>query len=157
MLVSVTFPHAVDIAFFSILMIACVAGSIRGASGEIARLLALAGGAAAMFFLYKFLVPLWNNNTLAFSLALPAAVIIVLIINHLARKFIRILFGQPTDAIVGAVMAVIGAFLICVILMCAMCIVISENKMREVLNHSHAGRLTKPLVERIVNITENII
>ena len=150
----ITLPHSIDIAFFAIILIACIAGAIRGASGEIARLLSLLCGAAALFLLYKLFFSMWGNRPLGFTLGLISAILVVLLVNHYARKFIRLLFGQPADSVVGAIMAIIGAFLVSTMLLCGMVIVISDDAKKDVFKHSYAGRLTRPIVERIVSAND---
>ena len=150
---AVSISDTVDIAFFSVLLIACIAGTVRGASGEIARLLALVGGVAALVFTKRFLGESFAlNEMFAFSVALLAAIIVVLLVNHLARKIIRVLLGQPADAIAGAVMALISAFLILAVLVCGITIFVPQDWYEKALSDTYAERLVSPLVARINGI-----
>ena len=146
----------VDIVFFGTLLVACIAGSVRGASGEIARLLALVGGAAVVFFLHKFLMLQFEwNKMLAFSVALMVAILVVLLVNWLSRKIIRILLGQPADAIAGSVMALFGAFLILTILLSGIYIFVPRDVYENVFEDTYAEKITSPLVRHIDGIFED--
>ena len=150
---SIPIPCAVDIVFFTALIIALIAGTVRGASGEIARLLGLVCGAAAAYVSYKVLVAKFSiDPALAFAGALVVAVIVVMLTHHTARKIIRLILGQPADAISGAVMAVVGAFLILAVLWCGITIFIPQKFYDDNFANSFSKKLVHPLVEKIQEI-----
>ena len=140
----------VDIVFFSILLIATVIGTVRGASGEIARLLSLVCGAAAMWLVYRLLsASLEANSMLAFAGALLVTILVVILSHNIARKVIRLILGQPADAICGALMAFIGAFLILAVLWCGVAIFIPQRWYEDKFADSYAQKLVHPLVVKI--------
>jgi uncharacterized membrane protein required for colicin V production len=147
---AIDLPNAVDLAFLAIMLLACLAGSLRGASGEIARLLSLVAGVAAAVFLNNFLQSsLGATQALAAPCALLGGVAALLLVNRLARKGVRLIVGQPADSILGAAMAAAGAFLVFIAALCAVHLVASERINKEILTESFAGRLAAPVAERI--------
>jgi len=143
----------VDIVFFSILMIATIVGTVRGASGEIARLLSLVCGAAATWLSYRFFsAALGAGSMLAFAGALVVTILVVILTHKIARKVIRVILGQPADAIFGALMASAGAFIILAVLWCGIVIFIPQGVYDENFAPSYAQQLVHPLVVRIQEI-----
>ena len=125
----------IDIAAAVLIIVFCIAGSVRGMAGECARLLALGTGVVVVRLLYPLLkthvfdgeeIP-WR--ILAMVGAIAAAAVAGVLVHWLSKKFIRILVGQPADAIVGAAMA------------------IATTVLAIVFERSITGRCTKPLIE----------
>ena len=140
----------VDIVFFAILAIATVVGTVRGASGEIARMLSLVCGAAAMWLVYRALsASLETNQMLAFCGALLVTILVVILTHHIARKVLRLILGQPADAICGALMAFIGAFIVLSVLWCGIMIFIPQRIYENNFADSYAQKVVHPLVVKI--------
>jgi len=140
----------VDIVFFSVLLVATVVGTVRGASGELARLLSLACGAAAMWLVYRLLTAsLGANQTLAFCASMLATILVVILVHHAARKVVRLILGQPADSVCGALMALAGAFIILSVMWCGIMIFIPTGFYKTNFANSYAQRLVHPLVVMI--------
>ena len=151
MLAAIDIAQAVDYVFFAVLILAILAGSIRGASGELSRLLALVCGGAAVIMLSKFLQNSFGVSPMqAFAGAIFAGVIVVLIVNHITRKCIRIIIGQPADAIIGALMAVAGTLIVCALLLCATFLVGGEETGKMIFEDTFVGKNFSPVVQQIV-------
>jgi len=140
----------VDLVFFAVLAVAVVIGTVRGASGEIARLLSLFCGVAAIWFAYRLLAAeLGANQMLAFAGALLVTILVVILTHHLARKVIRLILGQPADAICGALMAFVGAFLILAVLWCGIMIFVPGRVYETHFENARSRKLVEPLVLKI--------
>ena len=151
MFATVDIQQGVDIAFVAIMLLACMAGSVRGASGEISRLLSLVCGVAAAYVLNGAFRSSFNLSAImAAAAAIAVGVVVALLANVVARKFIRLIFGQPADAIAGAVMSVAGALIICVLLLCVAHLLVGEETGKAVFEDSFAGKSLAPAVRRIV-------
>ena len=147
---------AVDMVFFAALAVALVAGTIRGASGEIARLFSLVCGAAAIWFIYGFLPDkITEHKALVFCGTLALTVLVVVLTHRIAKRVIRLILGQPADAVTGAIMAVIGAFLILSVLWCGIIIFIPQKIYEKHFADTHAEKLVQPLVE-IINERQSV-
>lgn len=143
----------VDIAAAVLVIVFCIAGSVRGMAGECARLLALGTGVLVVRLVYPLLkthvfvgeeIP-WR--VLAMVGAIVAAAILGVLVHWLSKKFIRILVGQPADAIVGAGMAIATTVLAIVVGLFFLYAVPNENLREVVFERSVTGRCTKPLIE----------
>lgn len=143
----------IDIAAAVLIIVFCIAGSVRGMAGECARLLALGTGVVVVRLLYPLLkthvfdgeeIP-WR--ILAMVGAIAAAAVAGVLVHWLSKKFIRILVGQPADAIVGAAMAIATTVLAIVVGLFFLYSVPSESLHEIVFERSITGRCTKPLIE----------
>lgn len=151
MLATINIQQGVDIAFVAILLLACMAGSVRGASGEISRLLSLVCGVAAAWALNMVFRTSFDLSViLAAVAAVASGVVVALLANVVARRFIRLIFGQPADAIAGAAMSIAGALIVCVLLLCVAHLFVGEEAGKAIFEDSFAGKSLAPAVQRIV-------
>jgi len=140
----------VDIVFFTILLVSTVVGTVRGASGEIARLLSLVCGALAMWLAQRFLTSsLGVGQMPAFCVALLATILVVILAHKIARKVIRLILGQPADSICGALMAFTGAFIILAVMWCGIMVFIPQRVYDNYFADSYAKKAVHPLVVKI--------
>ena len=147
---SIPVPCTVDIVFYAMLLIALIVGSVRGASGEIARLVSLVCGAAATYFAYKFFKTSFGvGSPLSFCAAFVIAILIVVLTHRIIRHSLRLVLGQPADALTGAVMALIGAFIVFAVLLCGATMFVPKEMYDENVKDSHANKLVHPLIMKI--------
>lgn len=153
MLDNVNAAACIDIAVAVLVIVFCIAGSVRGMAGECARLLALGTGVAVVRLVYPLLkthafdgeeIP-WR--ILAMVGAIVAAAVAGVLVHWLSKKFIRILVGQPADAIIGAAMAMATTVLAIVVALFFLYAVPSEGLHEAVFERSITGRCTLPLIE----------
>lgn len=143
----------IDIAAAVLVIVFCIAGSVRGMAGECARLLALGTGVVVVRLLYPLLkahafsgeeIP-WR--ILAMAGAIVAAAVAGVLVHWLSKKFLRILVGQPADAIIGAAMAMATTVLAIVVALFFLYSVPGEGFHETVFEKSVTGRCAKPLIE----------
>ena len=143
----------IDIAAAVLVIVFCIAGSVRGMAGECARLLALGTGVVVVRLLYPLLkthvfdgeeIP-WR--ILAMVGAIVAAAVAGVLVHWLSKKFIRILVGQPADAIIGAAMAIATTVLAIVVALFFLYAVPNSSLHETVFERSVTGRCTRPLIE----------
>ena len=142
--------RTVDIVFCTALIIAFLAGTLRGASGEIARLVSLVCGLLTNYIVYKTVISMFGaGQMLAFGVALLATILVAMLTHRIVGRSLRLILGQPADAIAGAVMAVLGTFLVLAVLWCGIAIFTPRSWYDDYLADSHAEKFVHPLVEKI--------
>ncbi|MGI5868589.1 MAG: CvpA family protein [Kiritimatiellia bacterium] len=150
---SLNVAASIDIAAAVLVLVFCIAGSVRGLAGECARLLALGAGVVVLRLVYPLLktevftgeeVP-WK--ILAMAGAIIAAAAIGALVHYLSKKFIRILVGQPADAIIGAALATATTLLAILVALFFLYTLPGETFHKTVFEQSITGRTAKPLIE----------
>lgn len=152
MIEHITLAGAIDIAALALLLIFCIAGSIRGLAGECGRFLALGAGIAVTVLLYPLLktnifpgseIP-WKILTIASAIVIAA--IVALITNYLTKKFLRVIIGQPADSIFGAIVSVFTTAGVIVVVFFFLHS-LPESSLRDILfQESITGRISEPLI-----------
>lgn len=151
-LASLTLPGCIDAVVVTLLVIFCVAGTVRGLAGECARFLALGAGVAIAFLLYPVLrthvfahpeLP-WKMLTLAGTVLASAAA--GLLVHSVTRKFLRIIIGQPADAILGGIIALITTSIAIVVVLFFVHAIPLSGMHDAVFKQSASGRISEPLI-----------
>ncbi len=152
MIDNITLAGCIDTTALVLILVFCIAGSVRGLAGECGRFLALAAGIAVTLFLYPalkthvFTQPELPWRLLAMAGAVVAAALVALIVNVLTRKFLSIIVGQPADAIFGALVAVFSTAGTIVILFFFLHS-LPDGPLRSALfDESITGRIAEPLI-----------
>lgn len=142
----------VDVAVLILLIVFCIAGSVRGFAGECARLLAIGSGVAATILLYPLLrasvfsgpeIP-WK--ILSMAAAVAAAALTGVLVHWLSRKFLRIIVGQPADSIIGAVFAMVTTALTLLVILFFLHGLPHAGLYDAVFRESITGRISEPLI-----------
>ena len=146
----------VDAVCAVLLVVAVVVGSVRGLTGELSRLFAFGTALAVVALAYA---PLKENlfpedgegaRVLAFAAAVLLAAVMGALVRWGARRFLRMLVGQPVDGIAGAVLAAITLSIV-LLMVFSFARLLPVPAVREtVFEKSVSGRVALPLVDRIV-------
>ena len=146
----------VDAACAVLLVVAVVVGSVRGLTGELSRLFAFATALAIVALAYA---PLKENlfpedgegaRILAFAAAVLLAAVLGALARWGARRFLRMLVGQPVDGIAGAVLAAITLSIVLLMVFSFVRLLPIPAVRETVFETSVSGRVALPLVDRLV-------
>lgn len=152
MIEHITLAGCIDIAALALLLIFCIAGSVRGLAGECGRFLALGAGVAVTIFLYPLLKTHFFSGPeipwkiLAIASAVVAAAIVALIVNFLTKKFLRIIIGQPADSIFGAIVSVFTTAGVIVVVFFFLHSLPDSSLRNALFQESITGRISEPLI-----------
>lgn len=152
MIEHISLAGCIDVAALALLLIFCIAGSVRGLAGECGRFFALGSGIAVTIILYPLLKahvftgPEIPWKILAIAGAVVVAAIVALITNFLTKKFLRIIIGQPADSIFGAIVSVFttaGAIVVVFFFLHSL----PDGDLRNTLfQETITGRVSEPLI-----------
>lgn len=142
----------IDVAVLVLLIVFCIAGSVRGFAGECARLLAIGSGVAVTSLLYPVLRALvfsgpeipWKILSMAGAVA--AAALVGVLVHWLSRKFLRIIIGQPADSIIGAVFAMITTAITLLVILFFLHSMPHSGIHNTIFEASVSGRISEPLI-----------
>lgn len=162
MIEHITLAGCIDVAALALLLIFCIAGSVRGLAGECGRFFALGAGIAVTLFLYPLLKanvfpgPEIPWKILAIAGAVVVAAIVALITNFLTKKFLRIIIGQPADSIFGAIVSVFttaGAIVVVFFFLNSL----PESALKDTLfQESITGQVSEPLIRYAHSLMSSI-
>ena len=151
-LANITLPGCIDAVVVTLLVVFGIAGTVRGLAGECARLLALGAGVAVAFLLYPLLrthlfvhpeLP-WKILTLAGTVLGSSAA--GLLVHSVTRRFLRIIIGQPADAILGGIIALITTSIAIVVVLFFVHAIPLSGMHNAVFKQSASGRISEPLI-----------
>ena len=143
----------VDAGALVFLGVSVVIGAVRGMAGEFARLLAFAAGLAV---LSTSLGPVraaafpgdsTSQSVLAFAACVVIAALVGCAVRAAARRFLRLLVGQPADGLLGAVMRGASAVATLVALFAFAKLFPFPALQRTLFEESVSGRAALPAVE----------
>ncbi len=142
----------IDATAITLIVVFCIAGSVRGLAGECGRFFALAAGIAVALVLYPLLkTHLFTGSELPWRIlsmvgAILAAAVVGLLVNHLTRKFLRIIVGQPADSIIGAIVSMLTTAIAIVVIFFFLHSLPNEGVRQTIFQDSMTGRLSEPLI-----------
>lgn len=152
MIDQITAAGCIDATALTLIVVFCIAGSVRGLAGECGRFFALASGIAITLLLY----PLLKTNIFAGSElpwkvlsmvgAILVAAIVGLLVNFLTKKFLRVIVGQPADAIIGAIVSMLTTSIAIVVLCFFLYSLPNERIQKTLFQDSITGRISEPLI-----------
>lgn len=141
-----------DVAVIVLLIVFCIAGSVRGFAGECARLLAMGSAVAVTIILYPILrAQVFSGPEIPWKIlgmggAIAAAAVMGVLVHWLSRKFLRIIVGQPADSIIGAVFAMVTTATTLVVILFFLYSLPHGGIHDTVFEASVTGRVAKPLI-----------
>ena len=147
----------VDAVCAVVLVVAVVVGSVRGLTGELSRLFALATALAVVSLAYA---PIRENllpddgegsRILAFAGAVLLAAVAGAVVRWGASRFLRMLVGQPADGIAGAVLAAFSTAIVLLMAFSFARLLPIPAVQETVFERSVAGRVALPIVDRLVD------
>jgi uncharacterized membrane protein required for colicin V production len=147
----------VDAVCAVLLVVAVVVGSVRGLTGELSRLFALATALAVVSLAYA---PIRENllpddgegsRILAFAGAVLLAAVAGAVVRWGASRFLRMLVGQPADGIAGAVLAAFSTAIVLLMAFSFARLLPIPAVQETVFERSVAGRVALPIVDRLVD------
>ena len=113
---------------------------------------ALAAGIAITLLLYPFLkANLFTGSELPWKIlamvgAILVAAIVGLLVNHLTKKFLRIIVGQPADSIIGAIVSMLTTAIAIVVIFFFLHSLPNDGIRQTLFQDSMTGRLSEPLI-----------
>lgn len=146
-------PDCIDIALVVLLVIFCISGSIHGMAGECARLLALGTAIAVVRLCYPILnTQVFPGHALPWRILAMASTIILAALagalaHWLSKKSIKILIGQPADAIIGGAIALATTVLAILVSFFFLYAIPSDSLYLTLFRQSRAGRSSRPIIE----------
>ncbi len=152
MIDQITLAGCIDATAITLIVVFCIAGSVRGLAGECGRFFALATGIATTLVLYPLLKTHVFTGTelpwkiLAMIGAILVAAVVGLLVNHITRKFLRIIVGQPADSIIGAIVSMITTAIAIVVIFFFLHSLPNEEIRQTIFQDSMTGRLSEPLI-----------
>ena len=145
----------IDVAVLALLGIAAVLGAVRGLAGELARLLAIATGMAVLsgasgpVRAHLFPGEGASQTILAFALTVVAAGLAGSAAGAGARRFLKLLVGQPADGILGAFVRVCTTGAVLLAVFAFLRLLPSEQVEDVVFRQSVSGRVAAPYADWI--------
>lgn len=152
MIDQITTAGCIDATAITLIVVFCIAGSVRGLAGECGRFFALAAGIAITLVLYPILkAQIFTGAELPWKIlamvsALLVAAVVGLLVNHLTKKFLRIIIGQPADSIIGAIVSMLTTAGTIVVIFFFLHSLPSEGIRQTLFQDSMTGRLSEPLI-----------
>ncbi len=152
MIEQITTAGCIDATAITLIVVFCIAGSVRGLAGECGRFLALASGIATILLLYPLLKSnIFTGSELPWKVlsmvgAILVAAIVGLLVNFLTKKFFRIIVGQPADAIIGAIVSMLTTAIAIVVACFFLYSLPNERIQKNLFQDSMTGRLSEPLI-----------
>ena len=152
MIDQITAAGCIDATAIALIVIFCIAGSVRGFAGECGRFFALASGIAITLLLYPLLkTHVFDGSELPWKVlsmvgAILVAAIVGLLVNFLTKKFLRIIVGQPADAIIGAIVSMLTTSIAIVVACFFLYSLPNERIQKTLFQDSMTGRLSEPLI-----------
>lgn len=146
-----------DAVCASILAVAVVVGAVRGLTGELSRLFAFATALAVVALAYA---PIRENllpddgegsRILAFAGAVLLAAAMGALVRWGARRFLRLLVGQPLDGVAGAVLAALSTSIVLLMAFSFARLLPIPAVQETLFEKSVSGRVALPLVDRLVD------
>ena len=146
----------VDAVCAVVLVVAVVVGSVRGLTGELSRLFAFATALAVVALAYA---PIKENllpddgegsRILAFAGAVLLAAVMGALVRWGARRFLRMLVGQPVDGVAGAVLAALSTAIVLLMVFSFARLLPIPPVQETLFEKSVSGRVALPLVDRLV-------
>jgi len=149
-----TLGSAVDVLAVAVALFFLLRGLLRGASGEIARILGFIGGASAGYSLYPAIRTALTSapgqaspaalSLTALALAVVTGLIAGLTVRFVCIRLLQIVILQPADAVLGAAAgAVYAAVLLAIVFSLGM--LVPHPPVRRVFaEQSAVGRLVCP-------------
>lgn len=145
----------IDAAVLALLVVAAVLGAVRGLAGELARLLAFATGLAVLsgasgpVRANLFPGEGASQAVLAFAVTVVAAALAGSAAGAGARRFLRLLVGQPADGIFGAMLRVCTTGAVLLAVFAFLRLLPSDNVGDVVFRQSVSGRTAAPYADWI--------
>lgn len=144
--------NAVDIAVLALLFIFCIAGTMRGLTGELARLLAISACVAVGMILHPVMreslitgseIPWRILAAVATSAAAAASGALV---HWIVRKFLKVIIGQPADAIMGGIFATATTVIVILLVLFFLYELPNDRIHDVVFSESTTGRIAEPAI-----------
>ena len=145
----------VDAVCAVVLVVAVVVGAVRGLTGELARLFAFVTALAVVALAYA---PIRENllpddgegsRIIAFAGAVLLAAVLGALVRWGARRFLRMLVGQPVDGVAGAVLAALSTSIVLLMVFSFARLLPIQPVQETLFEKSVAGRIALPLVDRL--------
>lgn len=143
----------IDAAALAFIGVSVVIGAVRGMAGEFSRLLAFAAGLAVLSVSLgpirsaAFPGDAASQSVLAFAASVVLASLAGCAVHAAARRFLRLLVGQPADGLLGAVMRGASAAATIVAVFAFIKLLPFPAVRRTVFKESVSGRAALPAVE----------
>ena len=146
----------VDAVCAVVLVVAVVVGSVRGLTGELSRLFAFVTALAVVALAYA---PIRENllpddgegsRIIAFAGAVLLAAVMGALVRWGARRFLRMLVGQPVDGVAGAVLAALSTAIVLLMAFSFARLLPIPAVQETLFEKSVSGRVALPLVDRLV-------
>ena len=145
----------VDAAVAVLRALSLVFGAVRGLAGEVSRRLAFGTGLAVLAVAYPFVRSFFPaegeaHSVLAFAATVLLAAIAGAVVRAFARRFLKLLVGQPADSVIGAFLRLATTSIAVLTVFAFLRLLPIEAVRRVVFEESVSGRTALPLVERLV-------
>lgn len=145
----------VDAAVAILLALSLVFGAVRGLAGEVSRLLAFGTGLAVLAVAYPFVRSFFPDegeahSVLAFAATILLAAVAGALVRTAARRFLKLLVGQPADSVIGAFLRLATTSIAVLMVLAFLRLLPIDAVRRVVFEESVSGRTALPLVERLV-------
>ena len=149
---SLSVANIIDIVVLVLLFVFCITGTMRGLTGELARLLGLSATMATGILFYSPLRHQMPSDEFSWTVISVAVTVLVAVaagtlVYLIIRKFLKIIIGQPTDAIMGGIFATITTSIIIYIILFFLYSVPGKTLNKTLYENTVSGRLAKPLIE----------
>ena len=144
--------NAVDIAVLALLFIFCVAGTMRGLTGELARLLAISTCVAVGMILYPIVRESLITGAeiswriLAGVATTAAAAAAAALVRWIVLKFLKVIIGQPADSIMGGIFATTTTIIVIWVALFFLYMLPGERIHNAVFVESTTGQIAEPLI-----------
>lgn len=149
----------IDLVCAVFLGISVLVGAVRGLSGQVARLLALAAGLSAAVALHPVVRTSFFSGSgrsepvLALASAIVAGAVAGIAVRALVSRFIRLVVCQPGDSLIGAALSgALGVVFVCVAFSFVKMLPF-EGLQKAAFGDSLSGRLAEPVAAKIVGMS----
>jgi uncharacterized membrane protein required for colicin V production len=153
----------VDITCAGLVLVCAGIGLARGISGELSRLVSLALGATAGYWIFVpgvqtladleyFRKSPQFSGLIAFCVALLGGLICFLLLNYILSRIIKIAISTPLDRLLGLIAGLLNATIL-LALAFTLALILPEPSQRELLcRQSRVGRFATPRLTRSLHI-----
>ena len=132
--------------------LALLVGAIRGLTGQAARLFALVAGFSAIGAIHSHVRGMAffaESPVLAFAAAVVGGAAAAMAVHAFVARFLRLVVGQPADAILGAALTGLVCALAIGFAFSVVRLVPSDSLRKAAFEDSATGRLVRPLAEKM--------
>lgn len=142
--------------------LALLVGAIRGLTGQAARLFALVAGFSAVGAIHSHVRTMEffsGSPVLALAAAVVGGAAGAVAVRAFVTRFLRLVVGQPADAILGAALTGLVCALAVGFAFSVIKLVPSESLRKAAFEDSAAGRIVRPIAEKMSGFraeTENV-